>query len=95
MQAIFEARLMDYPENKDENFEAKILAAFFEGYCSVRSFSKEEREWYPYLYAIISAFWSSDIRWNEDSLLNAHKAGNSDGVRQWLETIWKRLTIHT
>lgn len=95
MQAIFEARLMDYPENKDENFEAKILAAFFEGYCSVRSFSKEEREWYPYLYAIISAFWSSDIRWNEDSLLNAHKAGNSVGVRQWLETIWKRLTIHT
>ena len=93
MQAIFEARLMDYPENKDCDFEAKILDSFWEGYCSVRAFSQEEREWYPYLCAIIDAFWSSDIRWNEDSLMNAHAAGNLDAVRQWLETILKRLEI--
>lgn len=93
MQAIFEARLMDYPENKDDDFETKILASFWEGYCSVRNFSKEEHELYPYLYAVIDAFWSFDIRWNEDSLMNAHKAGNLDAVRQWLETIWKRLEI--
>lgn len=93
MQAIFEARLMDYPENKAENFEAKILASFWDGYCSVRSFTKEEQQWYPYLYAIIDAFWSSDIRWNEDSLLNAHKAGDSESIRRWLLTIWERLAI--
>lgn len=93
MQAIFEARLMDYPENKDDDFEAKILTSFLEGYCSVRPLTKEEREWYPYLYAIIDAFWSSDIRWNEDSLMNAHVAGNLDAVRQWLKTILKRLEI--
>lgn len=91
MQAIFEARLMDYPENRADNFEAKILASFLDGYCSVRSFSKEEQQWYPYLYAIIDAFWSSDVCWNEDSLLNAHKAGNAESVRRWLSTIWERL----
>lgn len=64
MQAVFEARLMDYPENSDSNFEDKILDAFLEGYRSVRSFSEKEQEWYPYLLAIINAFWRSDIRWN-------------------------------
>lgn len=93
MQAIFEARLMNYPENKEADFEAKILASFLDGYCSVRSFSKEERQWYPYLYAIIDAFWSADILWNEDSLLNAQKAGDSERVRRWLSTIWERLAI--
>lgn len=93
MQAVFEARLMDYPQEKEADFEANILASFLDGYCSVRSFTKEEQQWYPYLYAIIDAFWSSDIRWNEDSLLNAHKAGNAEGVRRWLSTIWERLTI--
>lgn len=91
MQAIFEARLMDYPPNMDAGYEEKILTSFLEGYCSLRRFSKEEQEWYPYLFSIIDAFWSPDIRWNEDSLLNAQKKGDSDRVRQWLETIWKRL----
>ena len=89
MQALFEARLMDYPENSGCDFKEKILA----GYCSVRSFSKEEKYFYPYLCAIIRAFWSSDIRWNKDSLLNAHKAGDSMSVRRWLLKIWERLVI--
>ncbi len=84
---------MDYPENAGSDFKNKILSAFLDGYCSVRSFSKEEQAWYPYLLAIIDAFWSQDIRWSEDSLLNAHKAGNTSRVRQWLETIWERLTV--
>ena len=91
MQSIFEARLMDYPENKDDDFEAKVLASFLEGYCSVRSFTEEEQKLYPHLCAIIDAFWSSDIRWNEDSLLNAHKAGDTESVRRWLSEIWERL----
>ncbi len=91
MQGVFEARLMDYPENKGENFEAKILSSFWKGYCSVRNFTEEEKQFYPYLRTIIEAFWSSDIRWDENSLLNEHKAGNSDAVMHWLEIIWKRL----
>ncbi len=93
MQAIFEARLMDYPENQEKDFADKILSAFLKGYCSVRNFSKEEQMWYPYLQTIIHTFWSADIRWNEDSLLNAHTAGNSDDVLKWLNTIWRRLTV--
>lgn len=93
MQAVFEARLMDYPEDKGNDFGEEILTAFLEGYCSVRAFSKEEENWYPYLYAIIDAFWSADIRWNEDSLLNAHKAGDMEGVRRWLTIIWERLSM--
>ena len=91
MQAMFEARLMDYPENAQSDLEGRILASFLEGYCSVRGFSEEEQKWYPCLCAIINAFWSADICWNEDSLLNAHEAGNADGVRRWLEIIWERI----
>ena len=47
---------------------------------------------YPYLYAIINAFWSMDIIWDENSLINAHKSGNSEIVSNCLETIWERLS---
>ena len=93
MQAIFEARLMDYPKNKSNNFENKILDSFWKGYCSVRSFSKEEQKYYPYLCAIINAFFGCDISWNEDSLLNAYESGDSESVRRWLKIIWKRLSL--
>ena len=93
MQAIFEARLMDYPENKQDDFETKILESFWKGYCSVRSFTAEEQKLYPYLCAIIDAFWSSDIQWNEDSLMNAQKAGDVESVRRWLSTIYERLAL--
>lgn len=93
MQAVFEARLMDYPEERECDLEAKILTAFWDGYCSVRRFTAEERKMYPYLVAIIDAFWSADILWKEDSLLNAHKAGDTEEVEQRLSTIMSRLTI--
>ena len=93
MQAIFEARLMNYPEDKEQNYQTKILAAFWNGYCSVRKFTAEEQEMYPYLCAIIDAFWTSDICWNEDSLMNAHKAGNAKKVSRWLSTIYERLKL--
>lgn len=93
MQAVFEARLMDYPENKGKDFESKILKSFLEGYLSVRSFSKEQQHLYPYLYAIINAFWSADIRWNKDSLLTAYKNGDTDAVHKWLLIIYERLAL--
>lgn len=93
MQAVFEARLMDYPEDKEKDFESKILKSFLEGYLSVRSFSKEQQYLYPYLYAIIDAFWSSDIRWNKNSLLTAYKNGDIEGIHKWLLTIYERLTL--
>lgn len=91
MQAIFEARLMSYPENRGENWEDELLRAFWRGYCSVRAVSEEEWRLYAYLYAIVHAFWSQDIIWREDSLLNAHKAGDRETVRRRLGDIWQRL----
>ena len=93
MQAVFEARLMDYPENASKNYEAEILSAFLEGYCSVRKFTEEEQQMYPYLYSIINAFWSMDIIWDENSLINSQKTGNAQNVSKWLTTIWERLSF--
>ncbi len=64
---------------------------FFKGYGSVRNFSEEQQYWYPYLYAVIDSFWSADIKWNEDSLMNAVKNGDMEMARKWLETVWQRL----
>lgn len=91
MQAVFEARLMDYPERIASNPEPIILKAFLDGYQSVRRFTEEEKRWFPYLYAIINAFWSADICWNDDCLLNVYKVGDRQKVRQWLTIIEKRL----
>lgn len=92
MQAIFEARLMDYPEDSTEDFESQILNAFLDGYRSVRSFTQEERELFPYLFRIVDAFWSFDMLWREDGLMNSHKAGDSEAVMNWLKVIWERIT---
>lgn len=91
MQAVFEARLMDYPDGAGEDIGAKILASFLRGYDSARHFSEEQRRWYPYLHALIDSFWSSDIRWDDNSLTNMLHRGDAEGVRERLETIRRRL----
>lgn len=92
MQAVFESRLMVYPDEREADFEEKILSAFWAGYGSVRKFSREEQQWIPDLYALIDSFWTPEIRWNEDSLLNARNAGEWNLVRKQLERIYHRLS---
>ena len=48
---------------------------------------------YPYLYAIIDAFWSADIKWKEHSLLQELERGNQKVVCMWLKEIYQRITI--
>lgn len=91
MQAVFEARLMDYPEDAGEDIGKTVLASFLSGYDSLRPFSEEQRRWYPYLCALINGFWSSDIRWDDGSLTNALHRGDAEAARAWLETILQRL----
>lgn len=91
MQAIYEARLMDYPENYGGDHEHIILPAFLKGYHNERPFSDVQKSMYPYLYAIVNAFWGTDIKWNEDSLLQELEQGNIKAVHKWLEEIQKRL----
>ena len=92
MQALFEARLMDYPEELGPEREPRILAAFWRGYRSQRSVSPEEERLLPALCAVIRAFWSMDIRWREDSLLNAHENGDLPTVRRRLRETWHHLS---
>ena len=92
MQALFEARLMDYPEELGPEREPRILAAFWRGYRSQRTLSPEEERFCPTLAALIRAFWSMDIRWREDSLLNAHENGDLPTVRRRLRETWRHLS---
>ena len=94
MQAIFEARLMDYPEELAGKQEAVVLSAFLRGYHQIRPFTQGQRDAFPYFYALVSAFWLSDVKWEENSLANALAAGDDFAVRRWMREICKReLTL--
>ena len=90
MQAIFEARLMDYPEEIDGKQESVILPAFLRGYHRERPFTDNQKEVFPYLYAMISAFWVASIQFDEDSLYHAIEAENTESVHQWMKEIHRR-----
>lgn len=84
---------MDYPEAKSENFDKVILKSFFSGYEEIRPFTSEQKKWYPYLYAIVNAFWSSDIKWDENSLLHACKRNDKLTTTRHLKNIWEKLCM--
>lgn len=93
MQAVFEARLMDYPESYNGKNEVLILPAFLKGYEIKRPFSDLHKQVYSYLYAIINAFWSGDIKWNENSLIKQLEKGNNKAVHKWLKEIYRKLLV--
>ena len=93
MEALFVARLMDYPEIIAGNQEQMILRAFLKGYHKERPFTERQKEVYPYLYAIISAFWLCDMKWNNDSLENAIKEDDFSAIHHWMETILERACL--
>lgn len=91
MQAVFEARLMDYPKEIDGRQESLILSAFLRGYHRERPFTDEQKDVFHCLYAVISAFWDSDIRYGSNSLWDAVEAQDEETVRQWMKKIHRRL----
>lgn len=91
MQAVFEARLMDYPKEIAGKQERLILSAFFRGYHRERLFTDAQQEAFPYLYAMISAFWRGRIQFDEDSLCHAAAAGDAQAARQRMEEIRGRI----
>ena len=93
MQAIFEARLMDYPKEIDGKQESVILPAFLRGYHRERPFTDRQKEVFPYLYAMISAFWRGSIQFDEDSLCHAIETGNTEAVHQWMKEIHRRTVF--
>lgn len=91
MQALFVSRLMAYPDSYGDCPEQFILPAFLHGYSTERPFSAAHSRLYPYLVAIIRAFWSADIRWGQDSLLKNLARGANKAVRAQLASIYDRL----
>lgn len=92
MQAIFEARLMDYPPEIASDPEPVILPAFLRGYGSVRPFTKEQRAAFPCLYALVSAFWLCDLKWCGESLEKAVSSGDAEAVHGHMKRVFERLT---
>ena len=90
MQGLFEARLMDYPDELSGHQEEIILSSFLKGYHQMRPFSEEQKGVFPYLYALISAFWLGDIEWNENSLEKAIESGDSSAAHAWMKEIYRR-----
>lgn len=78
---------MDYPKEHTKADEYDYFTAFLEGYQE----NCPQKNMLPYLCAIISAFWSADIIWNDNSLKNEVKKGNCASVHKWLEVIYGRL----
>ncbi len=87
MQAIYIARLMVYPKNLSEKHESVILPAFLKGYHQERPFTDKQKETFPYLYALISAFWLFDMKWDEH---NIGKADPND-VHKWMKEIYNHI----
>ncbi len=85
---------MVYAEELSGKQEEIILSAFLKGYHRERPFTKQQIEVFPYLYAIVSAFWLMDIRYAENNLINSIKAGKSDAAHEWMMEIQRRLTNH-
>ena len=90
MQAVFESRLMDYPEEPDEHREEIIFSSFLEGYQQVRPFTAEQKEAFPYLYALITAFWGVDMKWVDFSRTKTVDEADDAAVRQWMKDISER-----
>ena len=92
MQAIFEARLMDYPPELAGKQEEVILSAFLNGYWKIRPFTSGQEAALPYFYALVNAFWGADLRWGDDSLRACAEKGDDDSVLNWMREIYRRET---
>jgi Ser/Thr protein kinase RdoA (MazF antagonist) len=90
MQAVFESRLMDYPEELDGHQEEIIFKSFLEGYQQIRSFTVEQKEAFPYLYALINAFWGIDMKWVDNKHTVTVDEADDVSVRQWMTDILER-----
>lgn len=92
MQAVFEARLMDYPADLEGRQEEIILSSFLKGYQQVRPFTARQKEVFPYLYALIDAFWGEDMNWSDRSPGTTFDEADDASVEQWMKDIYKRET---
>ncbi|MGN0665227.1 MAG: hypothetical protein ACI4KF_01740 [Huintestinicola sp.] len=90
MQAVFESRLMDYKDDYPER-EQNILSEFLSGYDSVRPFTPLQKEMYPYLCAVISAYWLGDMSFDEGNLKSLIENEQTDTICRFMKNMRDRL----
>ena len=90
MQAVFESRLMDYKDDYPER-EQNILSAFLNGYDSVRPFTNLQKDIYPYLCAVISAYWLGDMSFDEGNLKSLIEKKQADAICRFMNNMRNRL----
>ena len=95
MQAIFEATLMDYTEEASPERERKILSAFLAGYESLRPFTDEQRKAFPYLCAILAAFESGKMCYDENNLELLIRENSTDDIREYMKNMYECLSKNT
>lgn len=86
MQAVFESRLMDYKDDYPER-EQDILSAFLNGYDSVRPFTNLQKDIYPYLCAVISAYWLGDMSFDEGNLKSLIEKKQADAICRFMNNM--------
>lgn len=91
MQAVFEARLMDYPPDADGDYSRAILNAFLSGYQKLRPFTPAQREYFSILCPVIDAFWGMDILHGQDSLVKLAERGARDALSSKLHSIHRKI----
>ncbi len=90
MQAVFEARLMDYPEELVGHQEEVIFSSFLKGYQHIRPFTAKEKEVFPYLYALITSFWGVHMYYADSSCKRTVDEADDAAVHNWMENIFER-----
>ena len=67
-----------------------IFSSFLEGYQYVRPFTAEQKQTFPYLYALITAFWGVDMKWADSSRTKTVDEADDFTVHQWMKEISER-----
>lgn len=86
MEAVFESRLMDYKDEYPER-EQGILSAFLHGYDNIRHFTALQKEIYPYLCAVISAYWLGDMSYNDGNLKSLIEKQQADAIYRFMNNM--------
>lgn len=90
MQAFFEATLMDYKDFSSDR-EQSILSSFLNGYNHIRPFTNKQKEVFPYLYAILTAFEIGKMCYSDGNLKYLIRNNQIDDIRCCMKSIHKSL----
>ena len=71
--------------------EQNILSAFLNGYDSVRPFTNLQKDIYPYLCAVISAYWLGDMSFDEGNLKSLIEKKQADAICRFMNNMRNRL----